>query len=51
MTFEATESFFLKNDALASDQCAISTVCYSGDLMCTLLKLPKLKQAITWFML
>ena len=39
MTFEATESFFLKNDVLASNQCAISTVHYSGDLRCTLLKL------------
>ena len=47
MTFEATENFFMKNDVLASNQYAISTVCYFGDLMCALLKLPKPKQAIT----
>ena len=41
MTFEATESFFGKSDVLESNQCAISTVHYSGDLMCALLKLPK----------
>ena len=39
MTFEATELFFWKNDVLASNQCAISTVRYSGDLRCALLKL------------
>ena len=30
---------FWKNDVLASNQCAISTVHYSGDLRCALLKL------------
>ena len=34
------ELFFWKM-MLASNQCAISTVHYSGDLMCALLKLPK----------
>ena len=35
VAFEATEGFFFKNDVMASNQCAISTVRYSGDLMCT----------------
>ena len=39
MTFEATKSFFGKSDVLVSNQCAISTVRYSGDLRCALLKL------------
>ena len=30
---------FWKNDVLASNQCAISKVHYSGDLRCALLKL------------
>ena len=39
MTFSGYWELFWKNDVLASNQCAISTVCYSGDLRCTLLKL------------
>ena len=33
------QELFWKNDVLASNQCAISTVRYSGDLRCGLLKL------------